>query len=80
MSDYEKPWQLVGWDTFESEAYPVSRHTTEQECRAAARAFLRELEIQQPSEQSGGQDGIQDRVFIVGPTGEHYRYEQTLDA
>jgi len=80
MKDIEKPWQLVGWDTFESEAYPVSRHASEQECRAAARAFLRALEVHQPSEQSGGQDGIQDRVFILGPTGEHYRYEQPLDA
>lgn len=80
MEDVDMPWQLVGWDTFESEAYPVSRHATEQECRAAAREFLRTLEIHQPSEQSGGQDGIQDRVFILGPTGEHYRYEQALDA
>lgn len=80
MNDNEKFWQLVGWDTFESEAYPVSRHATEQECRAAAREFLRALELHQPSEQSGGQDGIQDRVFILSPTGEHYRYEEVLDA
>jgi hypothetical protein len=80
MSDNEKVWQLVGWDTFDCEAYPVSRHATEKECRDAAREFLRALEIHQPSEQSGGQDGIQDHVFILGPTGEQYRYERTLDA
>jgi hypothetical protein len=80
MEDSNKTWQLVGWDTFASEAYPVSRHASEQECRAAAREFLRSLEIHQPSEQSGGQDGIQDRVFILGPAGQHYRYERALDA
>ena len=46
----------------------------------AARDFLRTLEIHQPSEQSGGQDGLQDHVFILGPAGEQYRYEQPLDA
>ena len=80
MDTSEKRWRLVGWDTFASEAYPVSLHATEQECRVAAREFLRSLEIQQPSEQSGGQDGIQDHVFILGPQGEQYRYEQPLDA
>jgi hypothetical protein len=80
MNSSEKLWRLVGWDTFASEAYPVSRHATEHECRAAAREFLRALEIQQPSEQSGGQDGIQDRVFILGPDGEQYQYERPSDA
>ena len=80
MENNAKQWRLVGWDTFASEAYPVSRHATEQECRDAAREFLRELETHQPSEQSGGQDGIQDRVFILGPQGEHYRYERAMDA
>ena len=80
MSDIKKPWLLVGWDTFAREPYPVSKHATEQECRAAARDFLRDLEIKQPSEQSGGQQGIQDQVFILGPQGKQYRYCSPLDA
>jgi len=73
-------WQLVGWDAFSNEQYSVSRHFTELECRAAAREYLRELERQQPSEDSGGQGGLQDQVFIVGPGGVRYRYERELDA
>jgi endonuclease YncB( thermonuclease family) len=80
MTDNEKPWRLVGWDTFDSEPYPVSIHATEQECRAAAREFLRQLELHQPSELSGGQEGLQDHVFILGPSGETYRYERVADA
>jgi len=76
----EDLWQLVGWDTFASEEYPISRHATERECRAAARDYLRDLELQQPSERSGGQEGIQDQVFIAGPRGVRYRYERELDA
>jgi hypothetical protein len=74
------PWQLWGLDTFSHDTYPISRHANEAECLAAAREYLRELEGQQPSEQSGGQDGIQDQIFIVGPNGTRYRYERVFDA
>jgi hypothetical protein len=81
MSDLdERPWQLWGLDTFSNDIYPISRHDSEAECLAAAREHLRELEGQQPSELSGGQDGIQDQIFIVGPNGTRYRYERVLDA
>lgn len=76
----DNPWQLVGWDAFSGDEYPVSQHATEQACQDAARDYLRSLELQQPSESSGGQDGIQDQIFIVGPGGVRYRYERVLDA
>jgi len=81
MSDTDEgPWQLWGLDTFSNDTYRVSCHGTEAECLAAAREYLRELEEQQPSELSGGQDGIQDRLYIVGPNGVRYLYERVLDA
>lgn len=76
----EGGWQLVVFDAFCGAAYPHSRHASEAECRKAARAYLREIELKQPSEQSGGQQGIQDRVFVVGPEGAGYVYERVLDA
>ena len=76
----EGPWQLWGLDTFSNETYRVSQHATEQECRAAAREYMRDIELQQPSETSGGQEGIQDQLFIVGPSGVRYRYERVPDA
>ena len=67
------PWAVVGRDAFGGEDYPISNHATEAEARAAAEEFLDVLEREQPAAQSGGQDGIQDRVFIVSPNGHHYR-------
>jgi hypothetical protein len=63
----DKPWKVVGLDTFAGDQYPVSQHATEREAQQAAQEFLREIEGQQPSERSGGQDGIQDRAYIAGP-------------
>ena len=76
----EETWQLLVYDPFCGEAYPLSRHANEAECREAARAYLREIELAQPTEQSGGQQGIQDRVFVVAPGGAGYVYTRTLDA
>jgi hypothetical protein len=67
-------WWVIGWDTFEGEDYPVSRHATEAESKLAAQAFLSQLERDQPSASSGGQSGIQDQVFIERPDGVRYRY------
>jgi hypothetical protein len=63
----DKPWKVVGWDTFAGDDYPVSQHATEKEAQQAAQDYLREIEREQPSERSGGQDGIQDQAYIVGP-------------
>lgn len=62
-----KKWVLIGLDTFDGEFYPFSEHDTELECNAAATERLKELEKRQPSSSSGGQSGIQDRVFILEP-------------
>lgn len=72
-----KRWQLVGYDTFEGGPdafYPLSEHDGEEACVEAARERMRVLEVTQPSESSGGQDGIQDRVYIVAPDGTRYRF------
>ena len=69
----DKPWKVVGWDTFAGDDYPVSQHATEKEAQQAAQEFLREIECQQPSERSGGQDGIQDQVSISGPNWVFYQ-------
>lgn len=34
-----------------------------------------ELEIVQPHAMSGGQSGIQDRVYVIRPDGTQYLYE-----
>lgn len=69
-------WHLVGYDTFSDEFYPLyESHALEAMAQEAAIRRLMVLEVQQPSESSGGQadEGIQDRVFILGPGGVFYR-------
>lgn len=68
-----QPWAVVGWDTFEAREYPVSRHSTETEAKEAGQRRLLELAEEQPPDASGGQDGIQDRVYITGPGGVRYQ-------
>lgn len=63
-------WRLRGYDTFAGEWYPIPGIFLSK--RAALRAARRELhglEKAQPSSASGGQDGIQDRVYLVRPDG-----------
>ncbi len=73
MTQHNK-WRLLGYDTFSSEEYPLEgEYDTETDAIAAARARLAELEETQPSESSGGQDGIQDRVFVIRPDGSCFR-------
>jgi hypothetical protein len=68
-------WTLEGYDTFSDERYPISgAFDSEESARAAADGILDELERQQPSSSSGGQEGIQDRVYIIRPDGTAYRY------
>ncbi len=62
MSDF---YRLRGYDPFSSEYYDFGgEYATYSEAEIAARKELQELEVSQPSEQSGGQDGIQDRVYM----------------
>lgn len=68
-------WKLMGFDTFSSEWYPLQgSYVTEKDAQTAARRRLAELEKSQPSAQSGGQNGIQDRVFIERPDGTRYQF------
>lgn len=69
-------WHLVGYDTFSDDYYPLyESHALEVMAQEAAIRRLMVLEVEQPTESSGGQadDGIQDRVFILGPGGIFYR-------
>lgn len=67
-------WWVEGWDTFAGEAYRVSgNHRSKASATRAAHAYLRRLNRTQPVETSGGQDGIQDQVYVRGPGGESIR-------
>jgi hypothetical protein len=68
-------YRLKGYDPFSSDYYDIgAEFPTLQEAEAAARKELDELEVAQPSAQSGGQDGIQDRVYIIHPNGQYVRF------
>ena len=54
-------WKLCGYDTFAGEWYPLAGIFLSKRAARAARQRLQELERQQPSSSSGGQDGIQDQ-------------------
>ncbi|MFA6383579.1 MAG: hypothetical protein WCX17_04090 [Parcubacteria group bacterium] len=79
MADAEKskPWKLEGYDTFSNEPYPIpGDYPTEIDVIKAALEKMEELRKNQPSKTSGGQGtfGIQDRIYIVRPNGDKYRY------
>lgn len=64
---------LRGFDTFSSDWYDIGSYATEAEAKEIAQEVLRENERLQPTSSSGGQSGIQDRVFIERPDGSRYR-------
>jgi len=64
---------------FAGEWYPLAGiFLSERAAARAARRRLQELERQQSASSSGGQDGIQDQVYIVRPDGAMFRYRETL--
>ncbi|NWG34377.1 MAG: hypothetical protein HXY42_08040 [Chloroflexi bacterium] len=68
-------WRLRGYDTFAGEWYPLDGiYLSERAALRAAHKRLKELERLQPSDTSGGQEGIQDQVYIVRPDGTMFRY------
>jgi predicted LPLAT superfamily acyltransferase len=70
-----KVWRLRGYDTFAGESYPLAGiFLSERAAMRAARQHLKRLEKMQPSRFSGGQEGIQDHVYIVRPDGTMWRY------
>lgn len=67
-------WHLLGRDALDWGFYPLPGvYASRKEAERAARARLRYLEGFQPTKTSGGQAGIQDRVYVVGPDGTSYR-------
>ena len=77
----KRRWRLEGWDTFSVHSYPLAgSYRSEWMARIDARLKLWVLEREQPSSQWGGQDGIQDQVWIIGPDGSRYRYVPTYRA
>ncbi len=65
-----KVWRLRGYDTFAGEWYPLPGiFLGEKAALRAARRRLQQLEKTQPSSVSGGQDGIQDQVYLLCPDG-----------
>lgn len=67
-------WKLEGYDTFSREEYLLpGEYDTEDDAVAAAFQRLDDLEASQPSEMSGGQGGIQDRVYVIRPDGTSFR-------
>jgi hypothetical protein len=75
FTDGRERWGLQGYDTFAGEWYPLpGRFRTEEAARRAAHRRLQELERTQPSDVSGGQEGIQDQVYLRSPDGSVYRY------
>lgn len=80
ISDYESsaPWGLRGVDTFADETYEIEgNYESELAATAAGHRQLDDINRLQPKATSGGQDGIQDRIFIVGP-GTHNPAETRL--
>jgi hypothetical protein len=67
-------WRIEGYDTFDNSWYSIAgEYATKEEALRVAHAELRKLEHHQPTAESGGQAGIQDRVYVVGPDGTGYR-------
>jgi len=66
-------FKLMGYDTFSDEWYCVDKFPSEEKARAAGVKRLEELAITQPAQSSGGQSGIQDKVFVEHPDGKRYR-------
>lgn len=76
----KKIYKLRELDMFDFESCTFGEYVSEEEVRNAARKRLEELEISQPTAESGGQNGIQDRIYVVRPDGTEYRYEIIKDS
>ncbi len=67
-------WKLRGHDTFANEDYPLEgEFDSEDDAIATAKVHLADLEIMQPSLETGGQSGIQDQVFVIRPDGSRFQ-------
>jgi hypothetical protein len=69
-------WKIEGYDTFSRESYALEgEYESQAAAESAALNRLKELEVRQPTAMSGGQSGIQDRVYIIRPDGTQYLFE-----
>ena len=67
-------WKLQGRDTFAHEDYGIDgEFDSEDEAIAAGKVCLDDLERDQPTASTGGQDGIQDQVYVIRPDGTIFR-------
>ena len=74
------PWKLQGRDPFAHEDYRLEgEYGSEADAIAAAGARLDDLEREQPTASSGGQDGIQDQVSVIRPDGTMFRVMPGMD-
>jgi len=82
VEDVEKPtpapkpkkYSLIGLDAFSGEEYMLKDdYPTEADAIAGGKLRLQHNERTQPSSSSGGQAGIQDRVFVERPDGSRFR-------
>jgi hypothetical protein len=63
-------WTLGGTDQFDGTDYSIpGQHFSEEDAITAAKKRCRSVERSQPSEHSGGPQGIQDLTYVVKPTG-----------
>ncbi len=68
-------WTLEGYDSFAKEAYALpGSYPSQRVAEKAAVKRIRVLGMMQPSEISGGQDGMQDHVHVRRPDGTSYRF------
>ena len=73
---YMSKWKIEGYDTFSRKPYALGgEYESQAAAESAAWQRLKELEVRQPTAMSGGQSGIQDRVYIIRPDGTQYLYE-----
>ncbi|VAW12161.1 hypothetical protein MNBD_ALPHA09-167 [hydrothermal vent metagenome] len=74
LLNWKGEWWLEGYDTFAQDSYHLpGTYRTKEKAEKAAKRRLRQLERTQPPETSGGQDGIQDQVYVRGPEGQNIR-------
>ncbi|OGQ22124.1 MAG: hypothetical protein A2138_22955 [Deltaproteobacteria bacterium RBG_16_71_12] len=67
-------WRIEGYDTFSGEEYDLGgEFPSEAEAERSAQERLKEIEETQPASSSGGQEGIQDRVYVIAPDGSRRR-------
>lgn len=74
LFNWRGEWFIEGWDTLGGHDYPIpGKYKTEDAALRAAKKYLKKLERTQPADISGGQEGIQDQVYVRGPDGQSIR-------